>query len=150
MRANYDYYNHRYYNYDYEDMKEMSFSIDRNEKISMTSKIYPTKLEVKIDKNLNRPFLYYEGIVHTNKGMCKIIFPKLDLALDCIAMTSKQENFEDIRNGYRYMPRVRAYKMTTEFSGLDDDNIFYEFRMFGEDDYKDFGDYIKRDMTCMD
>lgn len=143
MNNCYDYYKHKYYNYDYEDMSDVTFSFDRNEKISMTSKVYPTKLEVKIDENTNRPYLYYEGFVHTNKGMCKITFPKLEMALDCIKTQTIESDIEDCLK-YRYQPKITQYKMITEFRNITSDDVMYELRMFGESDYKDFGEYVNK------
>ena len=88
------------YNYDYSDMRNLSFSYDTRKKTKMASKVYPTKLEIKVDKETNRPYMHNEGIVQTNKGAMKVTFPKLDLVLDCVSL---QTNAEDERDflGYR-------------------------------------------------
>lgn len=143
MRANYDYYNHRYYNYDYEDMKDITFSYDRNEQISMTSKVYPTKLEVKIDEESNIPYLYYEGIVQTNKGPMKITFPKLDLSLDCVQIQATKSEMSEYL-GYKYQPKITQYKMITEFCNIGRDDVMYELQMFGEEDYKSMKEHFDR------
>lgn len=143
MRANYDYYNHRYYNYDYEDLRTVSFSFNSGENISMTSKVYPTKLEVKIDQSYGLPYLYYEGIVQTNKGMCKIVFPRLEMSLDCIQVQATEGDISEYL-GYRYLPKITQYKMTTEFSNISRDDVMYELHMFSEDDYKNFGDHVNK------
>lgn len=111
------------YNYDYSDMMELNFSY-RDEPTQPTSKVYPTKLEVKIDEKANIPYLYYEGIVQTNKGVKKITFPRLDLVLDCVQSTRTTE--EEI--GYREFelnPKVTQYKMTTEFSNINEDTVMF-------------------------
>ena len=138
MRANYD-----YYNYDYEDIRTLSFSFNDSEKISMTSKVYPTKLEVKMDENSNIPYLYYEGVVRTNKGMCKIVFPKLEMSLDCIQSRAAECDVYDYLR-YKYIPRVTQYEMTTKFNNISSDDVMYELHMFSEDDYKKFGDHVNK------
>ena len=143
MRANYDYYNHKYYNYDYEDLRTLSFSLNSSEKISMTSRVYPTKLEVKIDENSNIPYLYYEGVVRTNKGMCKIVFPKLEMSLDCIQTQATENDTSDCLR-YKYIPRITQYHMTTKFNNISRDDVMYELYMFNEDDYKNFGDHVNK------
>lgn len=130
------------YNYDYSDMmNNLSFSYDTREKTKMTSKVYPTKLEIKVEEETNRPYMYYEGIVHTNKGAMKVTFPKLDLVLDCV---SCQTNAEDERDflGYRTCYKVNTYKMTTEFNNLGEDSVLYELRLLNEDDCKDIKEYF--------
>lgn len=147
MKANYDYYNHRYYNYDYEDMRELSFSCDRNAGVQITSKIYPTKIDVKIDEDMNRPYLYYEGVVQTNKGPMKITFPRLDLVLDtietrpCIDDIKKYDIAAPLR--YVYKPTISQYEMTTKFSNNGEDTMF-ELRMFDADDYMSMKEHFDR------
>ena len=130
------------YNYDYSDMmNNFSFSYETGEKIKITSKVYPTKLEIKVDEEINRPYMYYEGIVQTNKGAMKITFPKLDLVLDCV---SCQINAEDERDflGYRTHDKVNTYKMTTEFNNFGEDSVLYELRFLDENDCKDIKEYF--------
>lgn len=141
MRANYDYYNHRYYNYSYDDMKELTLSYEVNDALRLTSKIYPTKLEIKIDEECNIPYLYYEGIMQTNKGPMKITFPRLDLLLDCVQTQTTQKDIEE-HLGYRYKPKITQYKMITEFCNIDRDDVMYELRVFGEEDCKDMKKYF--------
>lgn len=134
--------NMKLYNYDYSDMmNNLSFSYDTREKTKMTSKVYPTKLEIKVDEETNRPYMYYEGIVQTNKGAMKVIFPKLDLVLDCVLC---QTNAEDERDflGYRTCYKVNTYKMTTEFNNLSEDSVLYELRLFNEEDCKDIKEHF--------
>lgn len=130
------------YNYDYSDMmSNFSFSYGTGEKIKITSKVYPTKLEIKLDEETNRPYMYYEGIAQTNKGAMKITFPKLDLVLDCV---SCQINAEDERGflGYRTCDKVNTYKMTTEFNNFGEDSVLYELRFLDENDCKDIKEYF--------
>lgn len=132
------------YNYDYSDMmNSFSFTYDTREKTKMTSKVYPTKLEIKVDDETNRPYMYYEGIVQTNKGTMKVTFPKLDLVLDCV---STQTNAEDERDflGYRTCYRVNTYKMTTEFNNIGDGSVLYELRLFNKDDYEDIKEHFDK------
>ena len=124
------------YNYDYSDMMNLSFGYDKNEKIRFTSKVYPTNLEVKVDKETNRPYLYYEGIAQTNKGAMKVTFPKLDLVLDCVSLQTYAEDERDYL-GYRTCCKVNTYEMTTKFNNLNEDSVLYELMLFNEDDYKD-------------
>ncbi len=124
------------YNYDYDDMREINMSLNDNDGIQLQSNIYPTKLEVRVDKDINRPYLYYEGIVRTNKGFLKIEFPRLDLVLETISC--EQQYRENM-----YLPwypktisdiTMRDYKMTTEFHNLNDENVmFYLKRLDGEE-----------------
>ena len=130
------------YNYDYSDMmNNFSFSYDTREEIKITSKVYPTKLEIKVDEETNRPYMYYEGIAQTNKGAMKITFPKLDLVLDCV---SCQINAEDERDflGYRTCDKVNTYKIITEFNNLGEGSILYELRLLNENDCKDIKEYF--------
>ena len=130
------------YNYDYSDMmNNFSFSYDTREEIKITSKVYPTKLEIKVDEETNRPYMYYEGIAQTNKGAMKITFPKLDLVLDCV---SCQINAEDERDflGYRTCDKVNTYKIITEFNNLGEDSVLYELRFLDENDCKDIKEYF--------
>ena len=130
------------YNYDYSDMmNNFSFSYDTREEIKITSKVYPTKLEIKVDEETNRPYMYYEGIAQTNKGAMKITFPKLDLVLDCV---SCQINAEDERDflGYRTCDKVNTYKIITEFNNLGEDSVLYELRFLNENDCKDIKEYF--------
>ena len=134
--------NMKLYNYDYSDMMDnLSFSYDTGKKTKMTSKVYPTKIEIKVDEETNRPYMYYEGIAQTNKGAMKVTFPKLDLVLDYI---SCQTNAEDERNflGYRTCYKVNTYKMTAEFNNLGEDSVLYELRLFNEEDCKDIKEYF--------
>ena len=124
------------YNYDYSDMMNLSFSYDEKEKISFTSKVYPTNLEIKVDKETNRPYLYYEGIAQTNRGAMKVTFPRLDLVLDCVSMQTNSESIGDPLR-FKYCCQFRTYEMTTKFSNLNEDSVLYELRHFNEDDYKD-------------
>lgn len=139
MKANWDYYNHKYYNYDYEDMAELSLSDNRDENTQITSSIYPTKLEVKIDEDYNRPYLCYEGIVQTNKGPARITFPRLDLVINTMEIKSYTNDVEryDITApfGRVWIHSTPEYEMTTKFSNNDVDGTMFELKMFGEDDY---------------
>ena len=124
------------YNYDYSDMMNISFSYDEKEKINFTSKVYPTNLEIKMDKETNIPYLYYEGIVQTNRGAMKVTFPRLDLVLDCASIQTNSESIRDPLR-FKYCCQFRTYEMTTKFSNLNEDSVLYELRHFNEDDYKD-------------
>lgn len=122
-------------------MNNFSFSYNTREKTKMTSKVYPTKLEIKVDEETHRPYMYYEGIVQTNKGAMKVIFPKLDLVLDCV---SCQTNTEDERDFLRYETccKVNTYKMTAEFNNIGDDFVLYELELFNKEDYKDIKEHF--------
>ena len=136
MKVNYNYYNHRYYNYDYDDMKEFTFSINQHTPTHLTSKVYPTKLDVKIDEETNLPYLYYEGVVQTNKGPMKVTFPQLDLVLDCMQVEKVYEkDFMDVPGVY--LLQTPRCKMITKFNNIYDDSIMFELKMFEEEDYKD-------------
>ena len=135
--------NMKLYNYDYSDMmNNLSFSYDTREKTKMTSKVYPTKLEIKVDEETNRPYMYYEGIVQTNKGAMKVTFPKLDLVLDCVSCQINAEDEIDFLSRYRTCHKVNTYKMTTEFSNLIEGSILYELRFLNADDCKDIKKYF--------
>lgn len=128
------------YNYDYDDMREITMSLNSNDEMQLQSNIYPTKLEIKIDEDINRPYLYYEGIVRTNKGFLKIVFPRLDLVLDTISY-EQQQNYE---LAYRPLwPKIqnqlimRNYKMTTEFHNLNDENVMFYLKKLDEEEHKD-------------
>ena len=130
------------YNYDYSDMmNNFSFSYDTREEIKITSKVYPTKLEIKVDEETNRPYMYYEGIVQTNKGAMKITFPKLDLVLDCVSCQINAEYERDFL-GYRTCDKVNTYKITTEFNNIGDDFVLYELELLNKEDYKDIKEYF--------
>ena len=129
------------YNYDYSDMMDISFGYDPREKTVMTSKVYPTKLEVKVDEKTNRPYMYYEGIVQTNKGAMKVTFPKLDLVLDCVSVETASEEERDFL-GFRKCFKVNTCKMTTEFNNIDEDPILYELRYLSNEDCKDIKEYF--------
>ena len=131
------------YNYDYEDMMCLTLGLDNENTVRLTSKVYPTNLEVKMDKEKNIPYLYYEGIVQTNKGAMKIKFPRLDLVLDCIT------NTESIVDEERYhlavvKPTVTQYKMTTEFSNISEDSVMFELKRLDSKDYKDIREHFER------
>ena len=114
------------YNYDYSDLMDVSFCGPR-EKTKMTSKVYPTKLEIKVEEETNRPYMYYEGIVNTNKGAMKVTIPKLDLVLDCISVETNEEDERDFL-GFRSSYKVNNYKMTTEFNNITDNFILYKLQ----------------------
>lgn len=134
--------NMKLYNYDYSDiMNNLSFSYDTREKTKMTSKVYPTKLEIKVDEETNRPYMYYEGIVQTNKGAMKVTFPKLDLVLDCVSCQTNAEDEIDFLR-YRTCHKVNTYKMTTEFNNLIEDSVLYELRLLNAEDCKDIKEYF--------
>jgi hypothetical protein len=130
------------YNYDYDDMREITMSLNDKDGIHCQSKIYPTKLEVKIDKDINRPYLYYEGIMRTNKGFLKIEFPRLDLVLDTISYEKQyRENM--------YLPwypktisdiTIKDYKMTTEFHNLNDEKVMFYLKRLDAEEHKDITD----------
>lgn len=124
------------YNYDYSDIMEMTFSYGNNKFIRPTSKVYPTKLEVKIDEEKNIPYLYYEGIVQTNKGAMKITFPRLDLVLDCVSNTRTTEEEIGYR-GFELKPKATQYKMTTEFSNINEDTVMFVLQDLDSEDCKD-------------
>lgn len=133
------------YNYDYDDMKEISISLNDNNGIQLQSNIYPTKLEIKIDEEINRPYLYYEGLVRTNKGFLKIEFPRLDLVLETISYEQDQ-NYE---LAYRPLwPKVqnklvmRDYKMTTEFHNLNDETVMFYLKRLDDEERKDVGEQV--------
>lgn len=131
------------YNYDYSDMMNISFGYDENEKTRMTSRVYPTNLEIKVDKETNIPYLHYEGIVNTNKGAMKVTFPKLDLVLDCVSLQTYTADERDYL-GYRTRCKVNTYKMTTEFNNLNEDSVLYELKLFNEEDHKDIKKYFDK------
>lgn len=133
------------YNYDYDDMREITMSLNDSDGVQFQSNIYPTKLEVKVDKDINRPYLYYEGIVRTNKGFLKIEFPRLDLVLETISY-EQQQNWVDT---YRpWQPRIlndltmRDYKMTTEFHNLNDENVMFWLKRLDEEEHKEVGEKL--------
>jgi hypothetical protein len=128
------------YNYDYSDMMNISFYNSR-EKTKMTSKVYPTKLEVKVDEETNRPYMYYEGIVNTNNGAMKVTFPKLDLVLDCVSVETTSEDERDFL-GFRNLYRVNTYKMTTEFDNVGEVDILYRLQFLSREDCKDIKEYF--------
>lgn len=130
------------YNYDYSDMMDVSFC-DPREKTKMTSKVYPTKLEIKVEEETNRPYMYYEGIVNTNKGAMKVTIPKLDLVLDCISVETNEEDERDFL-GFRSSYKVNNYKMTTEFNNIADDFILYKLQFLSEEDYKDIKEFFDK------
>lgn len=130
------------YNYDYSDIMDISFSYDTRANTKMTSKVYPTKLEIKVDEETNRPYMYYEGIVQTNKGAMKVTFPKLDLVLNCISSQINTEDRIDYSLGYRTCYKVNTYKMITEFNNLEEGSILYELRFLNENDCKDIKEYF--------
>ena len=117
-------------------MMEINFGYDPREKTTMTSKVYPTKLEIKIDEETNRPYVYYEGIVQTNKGAMKVTFPKLDLVLDCVSTETTTEDERDFL-GFRTRSKINNYKMTTEFNNVGEDFIIYELQYLNNEDCKD-------------
>ena len=123
------------YNYDYSDMMDISL-YNPSEKTVITSKVYPTKLEVKIDEETNRPYMHYEGIAQTNKGAMKVIFPKLDLVLDSVSVRPTIEDERDFF-GFKSHYKIVTYKMTTEFNSIGDDSILYELRYLSNEDCKD-------------
>lgn len=130
------------YNYDYSDMmNQLSFSYDTNKKTTITSKVYPTKLEIKMDKDTNRPYMYYEGIVQTNKGAMKISFPKLDFVLDCVSVETTAEDEREFL-GFRGINRINTYKMITKFSNIGEDFILYQLQHFNNEDCKDIKEYF--------
>lgn len=131
------------YNYDYTDMMEIPLGYDEREKIKMTSKVYPTKLEVRVDEYTNRPYLYYEGITQTNKGAMKVTFPKLELALDCVSLQTSTADERDYL-GYRTRYKINTYKMTTEFNNLNEDSVLYELSLLNEEDRKDIKEYFDK------
>ena len=128
------------YNYDYSDMMNISF-YDPREKTKMTSKVYPTKLEVKVDEETNRPYMYYEGIVQTNKGAMKVTFPKLDLVLDCVSVETTSEDERDFL-GFRNLYRINTYKMTTEFDNVGEGHILYRLQFLSNEDCEDIKKYL--------
>lgn len=129
------------YNYDYSDQADLTLSYDPCEKTRMTSKVYPTKLEIKMDEEAGRPYLYYEGITQTNHGPMMVTFPRLDLALDGVSTQTKTEDELDLL-GRTISYKVNAHKMITEFHNLNDDEIMYELRMLSEDERKDVIAYL--------
>ena len=131
------------YNYDYSDMMEINFGYDTREKITMTSKVYPTNLEIKIDKETNRPYMYYEGIVQTNKGAMKVTIPRLDLVLDCMSVETTAEDEREFL-GFKIRNKINNYKMTTSFNNIGEDFIMYELRYLNNEDYKDIKEYFDK------
>ena len=129
------------YNYDYSDMMELTFGY-RDEPTQLISKVYPTKLEVKIDEEKNIPYLYYEGIVQTNKGTMKITFPRLDLVLECVQNTMTT-NEEIGYCGLRLKPQIIQYKMTTEFSNINEDTVMFELQYLDSEDSEDIREHFK-------
>lgn len=131
------------YNYDYSDMMEINFGCDTREKTTMTSKVYPTNLEIKIDKETNRPYMYYEGIVQTNRGAMKVTIPRLDLVLDCLSVKTTIEDEREFL-GFRTRNRINNYKMTTEFNNIGEDFIMYELQYLNNEDYKDIKEHFDK------
>lgn len=129
------------YNYDYRDQADLTFSYDPCEKTRMTSKVYPTKLEIKMDEVAGRPYLYYEGITQTNHGPMMVTFPRLDLALDCVSVQTNTADKLDLL-GRKISYKVNAHKMITEFHNLNDDEIVYELRMLSKDERNDVISYF--------
>lgn len=137
----------RLYNYDYDDMRDISFSMDDNEPIQFHSQIYPTVLEVKIEEETNRPYLYYEGLVRTNKGCFKITFPKLDLVLNCIQNDSKSLDVWDRPWGMRTYPVVTEYETTTTFNNINETPVIFTLTHLSADEYKDIAEQVWKGIT---
>lgn len=132
------------YNYDYDDMRDIVMTFDQNADIEFTSSIYPIKLEVKIDEEVNRPYLYYEGIVQTNKGFFKITLPKLDLALRSVS-------YDTITRFNRYDPwvskdalsQVMGYKLVTEVTETSHKNkALFWLEKLSVEEYKDIAKQV--------
>lgn len=133
----------RLYNYDYDDMRELSFSIgDQKEPIQFHSQIYPTALEVKIEEETNRPYLYYEGLVRTNKGCFKITFPKLDLVLNCIQNNSRSLDVWDRPWQMRGYPVVTEYETITTFNNIGENPVIFELVHLSTEEYKDIAEQL--------
>lgn len=127
------------YNY-YKDMTTLTFSFNENEGPEwLTTKVYPTKLEIKVDKEKNIPYLYYEGIVGTSSGVMKIRFPKLDLVLNCVQI---KENIRDCVKYNGYKPKIKGCDMVTEFSNINDCPVMFELEKLDSNDYKDLIDKL--------
>lgn len=133
------------YNYDYSDMMDISFYNSRD-KTAMTSRVYPTKLEIKMDEETNRPYMYYEGIVNTNKGAMKVTFPKLELVLDCVSLQTTEEDERDFL-GFRYLNKINTYKMTTEFNNVGEDFILYRLQHLNNEECKDIKEYFDKNIN---
>lgn len=127
------------YNYEYDDMRDLTFST-KTEATQLISKIYPTKLEVRMDEDLNRPYLYYEGIVNTNKGMMKITFPRLELVLNNIHMRSEYK--QDDYFWFKCAPDIKEYTMTTTFNNLDGESVMYELRYLNSEESKEMAEQL--------
>ena len=132
----------RIYNYEYDDMKELSFSIDDTENIKFHSQIYPTKLEVEIEKETNRPYLYYEGLVQTNKGYLKITFPKLDLVLNCIAYKKSSWDEWDYPRGLKNIPSLTEYEITTKFNNINQNSVIFSLKHLSTEEHKDIAEQL--------
>lgn len=129
------------YNYDYSDMMDIPLGYGNRDKMVMTSKVYPVNLEIKVDEETNRPYMYYEGIVQTNKGAMKVTFPKLDLVLDCASVKTTSEDEIDYL-GFRTRWKINNYKIVTEFNNVGEDFILYRLEFISNEDRKDIKEYF--------
>lgn len=133
------------YNYKYfKDHATLTLSDNESENPKwLTSKIYPIKLEIKMDEERNIPYLYYEGIAGTNNGVIKIKFPKLDLVLSCVQIQADtKEDIKDFVRSNRYKPEIKEYNMTTEFNNINDCSVIFELEKLDSNDYKDLIDKL--------
>jgi hypothetical protein len=120
------------FKFDYEDMRESLFKFD-NERLRLTSKIYPEELAVKIDEETNTPYLYYKGVAMSNQGPIKIEFPRLDLVINSTIVS----HFYDY-SSYPILPL--NYEMTTKMKNKSE-NIWFRIEKFSKEDWvqaKDF------------
>ena len=130
------------YNYDYDDMRELTFSMDDTDDIKFHSQIYPTKLEVKIDKEIDRPYLYYEGLVLTNRGCFKITFPKLDLVLNCVDYKKSSWDEWDYPRGLKNIPSLTEYEIITKFNNIGENRAIFELTHLSTEEYKDIAEQL--------
>lgn len=132
------------YNYDYDDMRDIIMTCGQNADIEFTSSIYPIKLEVKMDEEINRPYLYYEGVVQTNKGCFKIIFPKLDLVLRSVQCdTITKFNRYDPWVDKQALSQVMGYKLVTEMAESSHENkALFWLEKLSVEDYKDIAEQL--------
>lgn len=133
------------YDYDYSDMiSNISFNCDWRKSTTMISKVYPTKLEIKVDEETNCPYMYYEGIVQTNKGAMKVTFLKLDLVLDCASIETLSVNEWDYYPETNNFSHPDTYRVTTEFRNNMDGKVIYQLELLNKEDCKDIKEYFDK------
>lgn len=128
------------FNFDYEDMKSLTFEFN-NEPLRLTSKIYPENLEVKIDKETNTPYLYYEGVAMSNQGPVKIIFPRLGLIINSMMLEHNILPHYD----EPFIPGIGfadSYRLITDMVNKNKNCIVAEVRLFDKEDWEQAKDFF--------